>query len=85
MSDKMWKVFVHKRDNYTCQHCGAKEDPNHFTFQVHHIIFKCKGGSNDLSNLLLVCPFCHKHYYHGCGYPKRENKRQNRRRKKRRH
>jgi 5-methylcytosine-specific restriction endonuclease McrA len=33
--------------------------------QVHHIIEKSKGGSDDLSNLELLCPNCHAlhHYY----------------------
>lgn len=85
MGNNKWKMEIHQRDNYTCQHCGAKEDPHRLTFQVHHILFKCQGGSNDLSNLLLTCPFCHKHYYHGEGYPKgiKNNKRTRGRRRKR--
>jgi 5-methylcytosine-specific restriction endonuclease McrA len=55
-----WKFEVHKRDNFTCQRCGAKEDPKHPTFQVHHVVFKCNGGSNNLNNLQLLCPECHR-------------------------
>jgi 5-methylcytosine-specific restriction endonuclease McrA len=76
-----WKIAIHIRDNYTCQHCGAKEDPSNLTFQVHHIVFKCKGGSSDPDNLLLACPFCHKHFYHSDGYPKGNRHRVSRRKK----
>lgn len=55
-----WKFEVHERDNFTCQICGAKEDSKRVTFQVHHIVFKCNGGSNNLSNLKLLCPECHR-------------------------
>jgi len=54
-----WKKQVHIRDNYTCQNCGNKEDPKHLTFQCHHIIWKCHGGSSSLDNLKLLCPKCH--------------------------
>jgi len=53
-----WKFEVHKRDSFTCRICGAEEDPKHPTFQVHHVVFKCNGGSNNLSNLVLLCPEC---------------------------
>lgn len=82
---KGWKIEVHIRDNYTCQHCGAKEDPNHLTFQVHHVVFKCQGGSSNLDNLLLTCPFCHRHFYHGEGYPRGRKCETNRKRRRRGH
>lgn len=60
---KDWKLAVHIRDGYTCQHCGKKEDPHNRTLQVHHIIPKSQGGDNSLTNLVLACPNCHKHYF----------------------
>lgn len=60
MTTENWKFEVHKRDGFTCQICGAKEEPEHPTFQVHHVVFKCNGGSNDLNNLQLLCPECHR-------------------------
>lgn len=71
---KEWKYLIHIRDNFTCQHCGAIEDPEHPTFQIHHIVFKCRNGSDDPNNLLLTCPECHKYFYHGIGYPHGEKK-----------
>jgi 5-methylcytosine-specific restriction endonuclease McrA len=48
-----------KRDNYTCQKCGARGD------DVHHIIPFRKFGlanylkANELSNLITLCKSCH--------------------------
>ena len=29
-------------------------------FDIHHIIPKSKGGTNDMSNLTYICPNCHR-------------------------
>lgn len=55
-----WRWAVHVRFNYTCQVCGLKEDPKKPTLQVHHIIPRSEGGTNDLFNLTLLCDRCHK-------------------------
>lgn len=57
---KPWKQEVHVRFNFTCQCCGAKEDPNKPTLQVHHITPRSENGSNDPSNTILLCDSCHK-------------------------
>ena len=44
------------RDNYTCQCCGKKN----CRLEVHHIIFRSNGGSDDLENLITLCEDCHK-------------------------
>ena len=44
------------RDNYKCKCCGLKKG----TLEVHHIIYKSKGGSDDLDNLITLCRKCHK-------------------------
>ena len=43
------------RDNYTCQCCGKK----HTRLEVHHIIFRSQGGSDELDNLITLCEKCH--------------------------
>jgi 5-methylcytosine-specific restriction endonuclease McrA len=45
---------VLKRDNFTCQHCGARND-----IHVHHIIPYRKTKDNSLSNLITLCRSCH--------------------------
>lgn len=49
------------RDNYTCQCCGKKN----CRLEVHHIKFKCNGGSDDEENLITLCEECHKKIHRG--------------------
>ena len=49
------------RDNYTCQCCGKK----HVRLEVHHIIFRCMGGTDDEKNLITLCEKCHKMVHNG--------------------
>ena len=81
MVTENWKFEVHKRDSFTCRICGAEEDPKHPTFQVHHVVFKCNGGSNNLSNLVLLCPECHRKLHNSSPAG---NNRKNKSRKRRR-
>lgn len=52
---------VLNRDNYTCQCCGKK----HVRLEVHHIIFRCMGGTDDERNLITLCEKCHKLVHDG--------------------
>ena len=49
------------RDNYTCQCCGKK----HVRLEVHHIIFRSMGGTDDEKNLITLCEKCHKAVHDG--------------------
>lgn len=49
------------RDNYTCQCCGKK----HVRLEVHHIIFRSLGGSDELDNLITLCEKCHTAIHDG--------------------
>lgn len=44
------------RDNYTCQICGKKNT----RLEVHHIIFRSQGGTDDENNLITLCADCHR-------------------------
>lgn len=44
------------RDKYTCQCCGKKN----CRVEVHHIVFRRNGGSDNLENLITLCEDCHK-------------------------
>lgn len=53
-----------ERDNYTCQHCGSKND-----LQVHHIdgngtTAPKESRNNALDNLLTLCRSCHTRIHH---------------------
>jgi 5-methylcytosine-specific restriction endonuclease McrA len=45
-----------KRMNVICSNCGWDKT----TCDIHHIIHKKRGGSNDHSNLTILCPNCHR-------------------------
>lgn len=49
------------RDNYTCQICGKK----HTRLEVHHIIFRSQGGTDDENNLITLCEDCHNYVHNG--------------------
>lgn len=68
---------VYKRDNYTCQNCGAKGGPHGNTkLHAHHVLPKSKGGSDSLSNLKTLCADCHNSAHSGKndGIPKPPNR-----------
>src|SRR3954466_3620744 len=46
---------VRERDRWQCQLCGAREQ-----LEVHHIIFRSRGGDDSLENLITVCRSCHE-------------------------
>jgi len=49
------------RDNYTCQICSKK----HTRLEVHHIIFRSQGGTDDENNLITLCEDCHNDVHNG--------------------
>ena len=57
------KAKVLNRDGYTCQHCkGKKKDSK---LEVHHITYRCNGGSDEEDNLITLCHTCHKSVHSG--------------------
>lgn len=57
------KAMVLNRDNYTCQCCKGKHKDS--KLEVHHIVFRSQGGSNDESNLITLCHTCHQNLHKG--------------------
>ena len=55
------KEAVRARDNYTCQICKAKNTK----LEVHHIIFRTNGGTDDEDNLVTLCSDCHSKIHDG--------------------
>ena len=49
------KAYILDRDNYSCQHCKAKN----IKLRVHHIIFRSNSGTNSPDNLITLCKDCH--------------------------
>lgn len=50
------KTKILKRLNIGCSNCGWNEA----TCDIHHIIEKSKGGTDDHENLTYLCPNCHR-------------------------
>lgn len=57
------KAMVLNRDNYTCRYCKGKHKDN--KLEVHHIIFRSQGGSDEESNLITLCHTCHRDLHNG--------------------
>ena len=56
------KAKVLDRDKYTCQCCKGKHKDS--KLEVHHIIFRSQGGSNEEDNLITLCSTCHYNVHH---------------------
>lgn len=48
-----------------CETCGHD---NYNILQVHHRVPKAEGGTDALSNLMLLCPNCHREIHFGYGH-----------------
>lgn len=57
-----YKELIRKRDNFTCQKCGAIEDKT--KHHIHHIkpikLFESIELANNPSNLITLCASCHR-------------------------
>lgn len=51
------KEMVLNRDDYTCQYCKGKRKDS--KLEVHHIVFRSQGGSDNQENLITLCHTCH--------------------------
>lgn len=57
------KAYVLDRDNHTCQHCKGKSKDS--KLEVHHIVFRRNGGSDEASNLITLCKRHHDDLHSG--------------------
>ncbi|WP_084071254.1 RNA-guided endonuclease IscB [Desulfocicer vacuolatum] len=57
------KAYILSRDNYKCQ---SRQKVEHSKkLNVHHIVFRSKGGTNTPDNLITLCENCHKNLHAG--------------------
>ena len=66
------KAMILNRDNYTCQCCKGRHKDS--KLEVHHIVFRSQGGSDEESNLITLCHTCHKNLHSGKISPKLKGK-----------
>ena len=57
------KAMVLNRDGYTCHCCKGKRKDS--KLEVHHIIYRCNGGSDEEENLITLCHTCHTALHDG--------------------
>lgn len=57
------KAYVLVRDNYKCQCCKGKK--KYKRLEVHHLIYRSNGGSDESENLITLCSVCHKEVHEG--------------------
>ena len=58
------REYVLQRNKFQCQSCGKKEKETQLN--IDHIVSLAKGGSNDISNLQVLCKRCNsqkKHHF----------------------
>lgn len=54
--------IVLDRDKHKCRQCGSDD-----MLEVHHIVERCNGGTDDISNLITLCAVCHANKHKGQG------------------
>lgn len=57
------KAMVLNRDGYKCHICKTKK--KNVNLEVHHIIFRSNGGSDEQENLITLCHNCHTKLHNG--------------------
>ena len=53
------KKWAGIRDKQQCQICGDVLPVPYGRLEVHHIVHRSKGGSDELENLVTLCDLCH--------------------------
>ena len=52
------RKYVLQRNNYQCQSCGKRQTET--KLHIDHVVPLAKGGSNDISNLQVLCSLCNQ-------------------------
>jgi 5-methylcytosine-specific restriction endonuclease McrA len=47
------RSMIYRRDNHTCQYCGARSK-----LTIDHVIPRSKGGEDSWENLVVACSSC---------------------------
>ena len=69
-TDRLFRKFILKRDNYTCARCRRKYSPDDNLQGLHVSHFWGRGRENvrfDTENCVLLCYYCHRLWGHGDG------------------
>ena len=56
--DNKKRKTVYIRDGYRCALCDSTQ-----YIQIHHVIPRGEGGTNNVQNLIKLCPYCNSHVH----------------------
>ncbi len=56
-----WRINLIASRGSKCNRCSVDYVP---VLEVHHIIERCNGGTDDPENLEILCPTCHAIHHH---------------------
>ena len=59
LTEERWRELL-VRDDFACRNCNSQEQ-----LQPAHVIARSKLGTDDLSNLILLCFTCHRKHHDG--------------------
>lgn len=52
---KARRKSIYRRDGYACALCGRADG-----LQIHHVVHRSQGGTDEPWNLITLCPMCHQ-------------------------
>ena len=61
--DPVWKQNIRRMKGNICELCGRENCDwldSENRLQIHHLIAVRDGGNDEMDNLMLLCPMCHK-------------------------
>ena len=62
---KELRLQVLIRDEFKCRFCGIGGKYSDYILEVHHVIWRRYGGTDDINNLICCCPYCHDLIHYG--------------------
>jgi len=52
------RVFI--RDGWRCRHCKNRDG-----LHPHHVVYKSRGGKDEMNNIITLCWKCHRMHHDG--------------------
>jgi hypothetical protein len=71
------KAYVLNRDSYKCQNPKCNCEIKKPKLEVHHIVFRSNGGSDEQENLITLCKQCHDGIHDGTVILAKKGKKKN--------
>jgi predicted restriction endonuclease len=62
---KEFRYKILERDNFRCRFCNRGGKHSDYILEVHHIVWRRHGGSDNPANLMTICCRCHDILHYG--------------------